>query len=88
MPKTAGNPRDDLFIGRIVTCDEKWVYFNNPDKQNQWLNQGQIAEPVAKRDLFSKNASGGILIVQLTINLFQTIVLSTADLFCAELDLI
>jgi len=28
--------------------------FNNPDNQNQWLNHGQMAEPVAKRDWFSR----------------------------------
>lgn len=54
--KLLENPRDDRFIRRIVTCDEKWVYFSNPDKQNQWLNRGQIAKPVAKRDRFSKKA--------------------------------
>ena len=25
------NPMDDRFIRRIVTCDEKWVYYCNPD---------------------------------------------------------
>lgn len=39
---------DDRFIRRIDTCHEKLVYFNNPDKQNQWLDPGQMAEPVAK----------------------------------------
>ena len=36
--KLLQNPRDDRFIRRIVTYNEKWVYFNNPDKQNQWLD--------------------------------------------------
>lgn len=54
--KLLENPRDDRFICRIVTCNEKWIYFNNPDKQNQWLDAGQVAEPVAKRDRFSRKA--------------------------------
>lgn len=54
--KLLDNPRDDRFIRRIVTCDEKWVYFSNPDKQRQWLSPGQVAEPVAKRDRFSQKA--------------------------------
>ena len=54
--KLLDNPCDDRFIRRIVTCDEKWVYFSNPDKQNQWLNPGQLAEPVSKRDRFSNKA--------------------------------
>ena len=50
MSKLLENPRDDRFIRRrIVTCDEKWIYFNNRDKQRQWLNRGlQVADPVAK----------------------------------------
>ena len=30
------------------------VYLNNPDKQNQCLNHEQIAEPIARRDGFSR----------------------------------
>ena len=34
------NPHDDRFIRqRIVTCDEKGIYFNKGDKQRQWLNR-------------------------------------------------
>ena len=54
--KLLENPRDDRFIQRIVACDEKWVYFSNPDKQNQWLNPGQMAEPVANQERFSRKA--------------------------------
>ena len=52
--KLLENPRDDRFIHRIMTCDEKWMYFNERDKQSQWLNRrGEVAEPVTKRGLFS-----------------------------------
>lgn len=54
--KLLKNSRDDCFIRRIVTCDKKWVYFSNPDKQNQWLDLGQIAKFLAKRDRFLKKA--------------------------------
>ena len=37
------NPMDERWIKRVVTCDEKWVYFSNPDKENQWLEPGQMA---------------------------------------------
>jgi hypothetical protein len=40
------------FIKRIVTCDEKWVYLNNPNLQKQWLDKGQLPVPVAKRERF------------------------------------
>jgi hypothetical protein len=32
--------KDHRFIKRIVTCDEKWIYLNNPDLQKQWLDKG------------------------------------------------
>lgn len=43
------NPTDYRFFRRIVTSDEKWVYFRNPDTRNQWLDPGQAPEPVPKR---------------------------------------
>lgn len=48
------NPRDLRFIKKIVTCDEKWIYWKNPDRGNQWLYPGQPALPVPKRDRFEK----------------------------------
>jgi hypothetical protein len=33
-------PKDHRFIKRIVTCDEKLIYLNNPELQKQWLNKG------------------------------------------------
>lgn len=41
------NPEDPC-IRRIVTCNEKWVYYDQPNKQNQQLElDGQLAVPVA-----------------------------------------
>jgi histone-lysine N-methyltransferase SETMAR len=47
-------PKDHCFIKRIVTCDEKWIYLNNPGLQKQWLDKGQLPVPVAKRERFKK----------------------------------
>ena len=87
--KLLQNPRDERFIRRIVTCDEKWIYFSNPDKKNQWLDPGQMANPVAKRDRFSKKTLlcvwwnfEGVIHFELLPN-GQTI---NADLYCAQLD--
>jgi transposase len=41
-------PKDHRFIKRIVACDEKWTYLNNPDLQKQWLDKGQLPVLVAK----------------------------------------
>jgi [histone H3]-lysine36 N-dimethyltransferase SETMAR len=86
--KLLENPLDDRFIRQIVTCDEKWVYFSNPDKRNQWLNPGQVAEPVAKRDRFSRKVLlcvwwnfEGVIHFELVPN-GRTI---DADLYCTQL---
>lgn len=36
----AENRRDNHYNRRLITCNEKWIYFSNPDKQYQWLNPG------------------------------------------------
>jgi transposase len=43
-------PKGHRFIKRIVTCDEKWIYLNNPDLRKQWLDKGQLPVPAAKRE--------------------------------------
>jgi hypothetical protein len=52
--KLLQSPKDHCFIKRIVSCDEKWIYLNNPDLQKQWLHKGQLPVPVAKRESFEK----------------------------------
>jgi histone-lysine N-methyltransferase SETMAR len=47
-------PKDHCFIKRIITCDEKWIYLNNPDLQKQWLDKGLLPVLVAKREHFEK----------------------------------
>lgn len=39
-------------IQRIVTSDEKWIFFRNPDTRNQWLRPGDLPEPVVKHGRF------------------------------------
>lgn len=88
--KLLENFRDYHFIYQIVTCNKKWVCFSNPDKQNQWLDPGQMTEQVAKRDCFLKKAllcvwwnfEGSVIYFELVPN-GQTIV---SDLYCTQLD--
>lgn len=87
--KLLENPRDDRFIRQIVTSDEKWIYFSNPDKQNQWLDAGQVPEPVPKRERFSQKALlcvwwnfEGVIHFELIPNSISV----DADLYCAQLD--
>ena len=48
------NPKDERFLKRIVTGDEKWVYYRNPDMRKQWLDPGQPANPVVKQKSFER----------------------------------
>ena len=48
------NPQDERFFRRIVTCDEKWILFFNPNKRNQWLDPGQLALPISRKDFHQK----------------------------------
>ena len=43
-----GNPNDDRFIRRIVTRDEKWVYYRNPNASKQWLGPRPPAKVIVK----------------------------------------
>ena len=36
--------RQGNFLLNIITGDEKWIIFDNPDKKN-WLSPGEIPEP-------------------------------------------
>ena len=40
---------DDRFIRRIVTYDEKLVYYCNPDASKQWLGPCQPAKVSVKK---------------------------------------
>ncbi len=42
------------FLYKIVTGDEKWIYLENPKKKKYWLNPGQAAPQVPKRDIHGK----------------------------------
>ncbi|GBP36373.1 Mariner Mos1 transposase [Eumeta japonica] len=41
---------------RIVTGDEKWIYFKNPKWRKSWVNPGQPSASTAKPDRFGKKA--------------------------------
>lgn len=46
----------ESFLHRIVTGDEKWVFFKNPKRQKSWVLPGGAAKTVAKQDRFGKKA--------------------------------
>ncbi|GBM04174.1 Mariner Mos1 transposase [Araneus ventricosus] len=48
--------RKHKILDRIVTCDEKWVYYNNTSRKGGWSAPGESAVSVAKRALTNKKA--------------------------------
>lgn len=44
------------FLHRIVTGDEKWIYFENPKKKKSWVDPGQPSTSTARPNRFGKKA--------------------------------
>lgn len=42
------------FFDRMITCDEKWVYYNNTGRQGEWVEAGAQPSSVARRGLTNK----------------------------------
>lgn len=48
--------RRKSFLHRIVTGDEKWIYFDNPKRKKSWCNPGQPSSSIAKRNIHGEKA--------------------------------
>lgn len=42
------------FLHRIVTGDEKWIYFDNPKRKRSWVNPGDLTTSTAKPNIHGK----------------------------------
>ena len=42
------------FLHRIITGDEKWIFFENPKRKESWVSPGQPAASSARPDRFGK----------------------------------
>lgn len=42
------------FLHRIVTGDEKWIFFENPKRKRSWLSPGEAAPSTAKPNRFGR----------------------------------
>jgi histone-lysine N-methyltransferase SETMAR len=77
------------FLDRIVTCDEKWIFYDNVVRQRSWCAPGEPPLTTPKRDIHSSklmlciwwNMSGVVHYEFLPRN--QTI---NTDLYCEQLD--
>ena len=44
------------FLHRIVTGDEKWIYFDNPKRKKSWVDPGQPSTSQPARNIYEKKA--------------------------------
>lgn len=42
------------FVYRIVTGDEKWIYYDNPKRKKSWVDRGQPSTSTARPNRFGK----------------------------------
>ncbi|KAJ0182547.1 hypothetical protein K1T71_001916 [Dendrolimus kikuchii] len=75
-------------LNRIITCDEKWILYDNRKRSSQWLNPGEPAKSCPKLKLTQKKllvsiwwTSAGIVHYRF-LKSGQTI---TADVYCQQL---
>lgn len=45
-----------LFMHRIITGDEKWIYFDNPKRKRSWTDPGKPSTSTAKPNIHGKKA--------------------------------
>ena len=48
---------NELFFSRIVTCDEKWILYNNQQSPAQWLDWEEAPKHFSKPNLHQKKVT-------------------------------
>jgi [histone H3]-lysine36 N-dimethyltransferase SETMAR len=81
--------KNDPFLNRIVTCDEKWILYDNRRRSAQWLDNDQIPQHFPKPALHPKKVmvsvwwtSAGIVHYSF-LNPGETI---TSQEYCRQID--
>ena len=46
--------KNDPFLKRTITGDEKWVVFNNPKRKRSWTKPNEPPKTIPKADLHQK----------------------------------
>ena len=46
--------KTEPFLDRIITCDEKWIRYDNRQRSGQWLDYAEAPKHFPKPDLFPK----------------------------------
>lgn len=48
--------RKGSFFQRVITCDEKWCFFNNPDQSVRWVKVDERPDPAQRKDIHGKKS--------------------------------
>ena len=81
--------KNDLFLDRVVTCDEKWVLYDNRQRPAKWLDADEAPRHFPKPELHQKKVmltvwwSATGLIHYSFFNAGETI---TAEKYCQQMD--
>ena len=46
--------KNDPFLHRIVTCDEKWILYDNRKRSTQWLDANEAPKHFPKSNIHQK----------------------------------
>jgi hypothetical protein len=46
--------RDGPFLKRLVTCNKKWIFYDNVIQKRQWCRPEEAPKPTPKKNLHSK----------------------------------
>lgn len=79
------------FLWKIVTGDEKWIYYDNPTRKGEWVDRGQATSSTPQRNIHGHKLllciwwdQKGVLYYEL-LRPNQTI---TAERYCQQLQLL
>lgn len=81
--------KNDPFLDRIVTCDEKWIVYDNRRRSAQWLDRDQPPQHFPKPNLHQKKVmvtvwwSAAGVIHYSFLNAGETI---TTEKYCDQID--
>jgi histone-lysine N-methyltransferase SETMAR len=81
--------KNEPFLDRIVTCDEKWILYDNHKRSYQWLDSDETAKQCPKPNLHQKKLmvsvwwSNSGVIHHTFMKPGESI---TADVYCMQLD--
>jgi [histone H3]-lysine36 N-dimethyltransferase SETMAR len=81
--------KKENFLHRIITCDEKWVLYDNVKNRKQWLSKGQTPLQMAKPGINRSKVMLCIWWGSLGVihwELLQSNQTVTSDVYCTQLD--